>query len=216
MQFDLLANDSVQRIPLQEGELVLIENWIAKTTADVYFESLQKTISWEQSSIKIAGRDMRIPRLNAWYGGPGGDYAYSGRRFTPLPWFRLLEEIKNKAQIELNRWKPKGIQQKTFNSALANLYRNGQDSVAWHADDEKELGKQPQIASVSFGESRRFMLKHAPNQKKEKPVELVLNHGSLLLMLGNLQSHWVHCVPKTKHVIGVRLNITFRNVLISS
>ncbi len=211
MQFDLLAKDSAQRISLSDGELVLIENWLPDSEADNYFESLQKTISWEQSLIKIAGREIKIPRLNAWYGDSDARYAYSGRQFDPLPWLPALLALRDKAQIELNHWQSSDNKQAQLNSALANLYRNGNDSVAWHADDERELGSKPQIASLSLGESRRFMLKHA-TKKQLKTTELILNHGSLLLMLGNLQAHWVHCVPKTKHSIGARLNITFRRI----
>lgn len=193
---------------LPDGELLLIRNWLAPDIASDSFHRLQEETAWEQSTIFIAGRPVKIPRLNAWYGEPDAHYRYSGRTFAPLPWTPLLRELRDGIQQTYNDTQPQ--QAVHFNSALLNLYRDGADSVAWHADDEPELGPSPQIASLSLGASRRFLLK--PRKGGDR-LELTLEHGSLLFMLGDLQRFWLHAVPKTRREVGPRISLTFRHVM---
>lgn len=146
------------------------------------------------------GRELLSPRLTAWYGDPGGEYSYSGVSHTPLAWTAPLLRLKH--QVEL-------ATEAKFNSALLNLYRDGNDSVAWHSDDERELGPRPQIASLSLGAQRTFSLKHKARRDLPR-VDLELTHGSLLWMGGTCQQHWLHQIPKRKRVTEPRINVTFR------
>lgn len=198
---------SVERIPLNHGELLLVRDWLAPEEADRCFRILQQEVVWEQSTIFIAGRQVKIPRLNAWYGDPEAHYRYSGRDFSPQPWTPLLTELRHKIQESYDSFQPE--RPINFNSALLNLYRDGSDSVAWHADDEPELGPSPQIASLSLGATRRFLLK--PRHGGER-AELALEGGTLLFMLGDLQQFWLHSIPKTQRPVGPRINLTFRCV----
>ena len=168
------------------------------------YKQLLAQIQWSQDDILLYGKPVKIPRLNAWYGDKEAHYAYSGLALSPLPWTSLLLQLKNQLEAFLNC---------QFNSVLANHYRDGQDSVAWHSDDEKELGNKPLIASLSFGATRTFSLKH----KKDKhlaPVKVNLEGGSLLVMGGNTQHCWQHQIAKTKQVVPGRVNLTFRRVVV--
>lgn len=216
MELDLFPGSALERITLDGGELVLINNWLNPAEAESCFSRLRTTAEWEQSKITLAGKQLRIPRLNAWYGDEGKTYTYSGKRFEALPWIKELVRLKSKVQLSIDRiesgfW---GGTRFEVNSALLNLYRDGADSVGWHSDNERELGPRPQIASVSLGETRRFLFKHRRN--KLNKVELTLRSGSLLLMLGDVQRHWLHSVPKTRKPVGERINITFRQVVLGS
>ena len=143
-----------------------------------------------------------MPRLVAWYADVGITYEYSGHTAPQNNWTEALLIIKQHAEYTC---------QCTFNGALLNLYRNGQDSMSWHSDDEFSLGKKPTIASYSFGATRVFKLKH---QHKTLPVSSIeLTSGSLLIMRGTTQTHWKHAVPKTKKQVGPRINVTFRNII---
>ncbi|HNC76938.1 MAG TPA: alpha-ketoglutarate-dependent dioxygenase AlkB, partial [Pseudomonadales bacterium] len=164
------------------------------------FEQLNSAIPWRQDEITLFGKRHRLPRLQAWYGDPGASYRYSGLLLQPTPWQPLLNEIRR--QVETLT----GLR---FNSALANLYRDGNDAMGWHSDDEAELGVDPAIASVSFGASRRFLLRH--RRRKDPPrIEILLTDGSLLLMAGPLQTHWHHALPRSRGVSEPRINLTFR------
>lgn len=156
-------------------------------------------LEWEQEDITIFGRTVRQPRLISWYGDPGARYAYSGLVLEPRSWHPAL--LKLKRQIE-------SFTRHRFNSVLANAYRDGSDSMGWHSDDEKELGPKPFIASLSLGEERRFLLR----QKGRKSSGLLLEHGSLLLMKGDCQQRFQHALPKTRRKIGLRINLTFREI----
>lgn len=208
MQLELPVSPSVEHIPLDGGELLVIRSWLTPLQTNDYFRRLEQQTAWEQSTIFIAGRPVRIPRLNAWYGEAEARYRYSGREFKPLPWTDTLVELRDSIQQTYDCYQPRHPQH--FNSALLNLYRDGADSVAWHADDEEELGPSPQIASLSLGASRRFLLK--PRQPDSRRVELLLEDGTLLFMLGDLQQHWLHAIPKTRQSVGPRVNLTFRYV----
>ena len=147
------------------------------------------------------GKINPIPRLSAWYGDEGTSYTYSGITMSPSPWTSLLLDIRQ----QLN-----DLSGNDFNSLLANLYRDGNDSVGWHADDEAELGENPTIASLSFGESRRFLMKQKENEGEK--LSLDLNNGDLLIMKGATQQNWLHQVPRSKKQLGARINLTFRSI----
>lgn len=174
-----------------------IEAFISQTQADQLYKHCQQSCPWEQSEIKIFGKRIPIPRLNAWYGDFG--YTYSGTSFNATEWTTELLTIKQ--QIEK-------ASQLTLNSVLANLYRNGNDSMGWHSDDEKSLGPNPQIASLSLGATRRFVLRDKKTKKEKR--EILLKNGSLLLMLGEVQSNWQHSLPRAAAVKDPRINLTFR------
>ena len=164
------------------------------------FSELRSTVDWKQDHTSLYGRRIALPRLTAWYGDPGSSYKYSGIVNEPLPWNAPLQRL----QVAL--------QQRTgvsYNSVLLNLYRDGSDGVGWHSDDERELGSTPTIASLSLGEVRRFRLRH---RRTRESINLELANGSLLVMRGHSQRDWEHCVPKSKKVLGERINTTFRLV----
>ena len=158
-----------------------------------------RNIQWQQSRISMFGKEMPLPRLSAWYGDDDKEYTYSGIHLTPLPWNPMLDWIRQQLAELCDT---------TFNSVLLNWYRNGDDHISWHTDAERELGKNPVIASVNFGETRRFLLRR--NDDPQQKIELSLDHGSVLIMSGALQHHWQHSVPKQKAVKSSRINMTFR------
>ena len=164
------------------------------------FSELRSTIAWRQDHMSLYGRRVALPRLTAWYGDPGSSYEYSGIVNDPLPWSETLQRLRV------------ALQQRTgasYNSVLLNLYRDGSDGLGWHSDDERELGSTPTIASLSLGEVRRFRLRH---RRTKESINLELAKGSLLVMRGRSQRDWEHCVPKSKKVLGERINATFRLV----
>jgi len=161
------------------------------------FEQLEAQISWRQDVMRFGRREVLQPRLTAWYGDDGKTYVYSSIRNDPLPWTPVLLALKAKAE---------GFAGSAFNSVLLNYYRDGGDSVGWHADNEPELGARPVIASLSFGATRTFELRR---RTTGKVVKLPLTAGSILVMRGTTQHHWVHRVPKEPGSAG-RINLTFR------
>lgn len=189
-------------ISLQDGEILFMRNFFTPTEAKNYFELLQNNISWKQEEVKFYGKTFPVPRKTAWYGYEGFNYSYSGITCFPEIWTNELLEIKK--EIE------KFIPDEDFTSVLLNLYNNGNDKMGWHADDEKELGINPTIASVSLGETRRFDIKHKQNPELHYKFELT--SGSLLIMRGALQHHWVHQIPAQKKVKDPRINLTFRTI----
>ena len=188
-----------KRIYAQGARLVFDKAYLNAELADTYFDQIFSETSWQQHRIQCFGRDLEIPRLTAWYGDKNTTYRYSGIDLSPRPWTPLLRSIKESLEA---------ISGARFNSVLLNRYRNGKDSVGWHADDEKDLGDTPVIASLSLGATRRFQMKHR-YQNGEKLV-LDLTHGSLLVMSGNTQNNWLHQIPKTARPVGERINLTFR------
>ncbi len=157
------------------------------------------TIEWQQETIKMYGKLVKTPRLTAWYGDNGRDYSFSGKKYHPIAWTKELLLIKKRAE------EIAGI---AFNSVLLNYYRDGNDSVAWHSDDEYELGIKPIIASVSFGQVRRFDVRQKHDHEKKHAI--YLESGSLLLMKGDLQQHWEHRIAKSIKPLKERVNLTFR------
>ena len=156
-------------------------------------------IPWIQEDIQMYGKLVKTPRLTAWYGDRDKEYIYSGTKHFPIPWTNELLEIKEKIEPVA------GVK---FNSVLLNYYRDANDSVAWHSDDESELGVNPIIASVSFGQVRRFDIRH--KQDKHRKYSIYLENGSLLIMKGDLQHNWVHQIPKSTKSLKARVNLTFR------
>ena len=168
-----------------------------------YLHQLQENIRWRQDTLWIAGREVAVPRLQCWMGDHGSVYGYSGMRLQPSRWNDSVLAIRERVE---------GLSGHRFNSVLLNYYRTGQDSVAWHADDEPELGPEPIIASVSFGVERRFQLKHK-HQEKPTRSQLTLRNGSILIMGRTLQNHWMHQLPKVKGLELPRINLTFRTIV---
>lgn len=177
------------------GNITYIEDFYYKELADKLFEVLLNKTPWKQEKTFYGNN---FPRLTAYYADDGVKYAYSGALHDSLPWPSYLLAVKNKLGKE---W--------VFNSLLLNYYRDGKDSIGWYADDEKELGENPIIASISLGAERPFKIRH---NKSREQKEYLLKHGSLLVMSGTMQHHWQHSVAKTAKPIGPRINLTFRNI----
>ncbi|MCP9769166.1 alpha-ketoglutarate-dependent dioxygenase AlkB [Lacihabitans sp. LS3-19] len=177
-----------------DGEVLFYADFIGNE----YFELLKSEINWKQEGMKMYGKEVLFPRLTAWYAEEGKTYKYSGLVNIPQKFTPNLLKIKEMVELKTA---------KKFNSALLNYYRNGQDSMGWHADDETELGKDPVIASISLGAERKFQFKHKTIPKTL--INMNLSPGSLLMMQSTTQHHWLHQVPKIKEA-GERINITFR------
>jgi alkylated DNA repair dioxygenase AlkB len=161
---------------------------------------LWQNLEWQQHQITLFGRSVAQPRLSAWYGDPGTSYRYSGLQLEPLAWQPSLLELKNNLNRQL---------QYPFNSVLANAYRDGSDSMGWHADNESELGSHPVIAAISLGAVRRFLIRKTGESQSSG---LLLEHGSLLLMKGACQQVYQHSLPKTRLPVGLRISLTFRRI----
>jgi alkylated DNA repair dioxygenase AlkB len=198
------ASGAAVRFDVPDADITLHPQAIAEPAASRLLRDLRIANDWQQEEILIFGRPRLVPRLVAWHGDRGARYTYSGTLHEPLPWTPALAEIRARVQ-ELA-----GCE---FNAVLLNLYRGGRDSMGWHSDDEPELGPDPVIASVSLGAVRRFLLRH--RRRKEAKLDLELPHGSLLVMAGATQHHWVHAVPKTSAPVGERINLTFRRVAVT-
>jgi alkylated DNA repair dioxygenase AlkB len=198
---DLFSEDNkLERIPIQQAEVYYQPRLVLDRTADAIMSALIDNVPWRSENIIIWGKTFVQPRLSAWYGDKGADYTYSGIHLTPLPWTALLFDLKTRAE---------SIAGTVFNSVLLNYYRDNRDSMGFHSDDEPELGNQPVIASLSFGEERTFILKHK-TIKVLKPVRLKLASGSLLVMKGETQRYWKHGIDKETDHCGPRVNLTFR------
>jgi alkylated DNA repair dioxygenase AlkB len=168
------------------------------------FGRLREEVDWRQEEILIFGERRRVPRLVAWHGDAGAHYEYSGTEHRPAPWTPTLRDLKARV-AELA-----GTE---FNAVLLNRYRDGADGMGWHADDEPVLGRNPVIASISLGATRRFALRH--RRRKELRLDLPLPHGSLLVMSGATQHHWLHALPKSRRPVGERINLTFRRIALT-
>ena len=194
----MLFNDAIE-LPIEDGHIIYYPNLFNSNEALAYFDELLNTIDWQQDTISLFGKTHYQPRLTALYADNNNPYTYSNITMQPKIFIDPLRVIKKRVEQ---------IAQVKFTSCLANLYRNGNDSNGWHADNEKELGIYPIIASVSFGAERFFHLKH--RSKKNLRYKIKLEQGSLLIMKGTTQHYWLHQIPKTKKVIGPRINLTFR------
>lgn len=195
--------ESVLEIPLRDAMLKFHAQSFTGSEADHYLDVLLKTTPWRTDMITIHGKSIPLPRLQAWYCDHDWPLHYSGMQVPALGWTDVLRSIRARVH-ELA-----GLD---FNGVLVNCYRDGNDSVGWHSDDEAEWGPNPVIASVSFGATRDFVLKHR-RDKSIKPVTCPLTHGSLLLMGDTVQNTWQHQLPKRRGVTTPRVNLTFRNLL---
>lgn len=164
---------------------------------------MHATLAWAQPQLVLFGKRVAAPRLEAWYGDPEARYRYSGLGHEPLAWTPLLAALRDRVATAAGT---------TFNSVLANLYRDGRDSNGWHSDDEPELGSQPTIASLSLGAPRRFRFRRKDDHRAT--VETLLLDGSLVLMRGRSQECWQHTIPKERDVHEPRINLTFRTVAV--
>ena len=184
---------------IPDADIEYYPNFFDSNRANELFEKLKNEIPWQQDNITVYGKTHPQPRLTALFGNEGNPYSYSNIVMQPNAWNPLLLFIKNEIEE---------IRKENFTTVLLNYYRNGKDSNGWHADNEKELGRNPVIASVSFGAERFFHLQH--NSIKEQKLKIILEHGSLLIMNGSTQHFWKHQIPKTTKAIGPRINLTFR------
>ncbi len=196
-----MSPDTLELHELPDCDIRLYPDFLTAKQADLLFTSLMEETPWRQDDIRIFGKTYAQPRLTALYGHNGKPYTYSGITMHPLPFTPHLNRLREK----LAEYTPTA-----FTSCLLNLYRDGNDSNGWHADNEKSLGSQPVIASVSLGVIRRFKLKHRYDTSLRTAVDLP--HGSLLLMQGETQEKWLHEIPKTKRKVGPRINLTFRKI----
>ncbi len=200
--FSILNNAGLQKLPVIGADLLYDQQFISADQADTLLTEIITQVQWQQAELKIYGRNVRTPRLSCWMGDADASYVYSNTHFEPLPWISPVVDIKKRIESAT------GIK---FNSVLLNYYRDGQDAMGWHSDDEKELGKQPIIASLSLGGARRFLLRR--KDKAEKSIAIELQHGSLLLMQGDTQKNFQHALPRTAKQISARINLTFRKIL---
>lgn len=182
-----------------DGTAYFYPNFFTVAESDHFFEELEKSVEWIHEPIIIFGKEVMQPRLTAWFSDKDLDYSYSGITMQGTGWNKTLLEIKERVE------KVSGV---VFTGALLNFYRDEKDSMGWHKDDEKELGKNPVIGSVSFGATRTFKFQNIKN--KELQTSIDLTHGSYLLMSGPTQHCWKHSIPKRTKPLGPRINITFR------
>lgn len=199
---DLFSQEK-QHFKLPNAELIYIPNFFTPHQSDAYFRAIKDQTNWRHDDITVFGKTYKQPRLTALFGDNNQSYSYSNIVMHPDAFTEDLQSIKTKVEE---------FSEETFNTLLINLYRDGNDSNGWHADNEKELGENPVIASVSFGEARPFHFKH--RKLKDQRHKLVLNHGSLLVMKGEMQQHWLHQIAKTKKNIAPRINLTFRKLIV--
>jgi alkylated DNA repair dioxygenase AlkB len=187
---------------LPEELLEYRAGWFTEKESDYFLQTFISTMPWEQKLVKMWDKEMLTPRLTAWYGDPNTNYSFTDLKLDPMPWTTELLQIKAKVEPIA------GIK---FNSVLLNYYRDGNDSVAWHSDKESVLGKNPVIASVSFGQVRSFDIRNKADHSEKYSVKL--EHGSLLLMKAGLQEHWEHRIAKSVKPMKPRVNLTFRVVI---
>jgi alkylated DNA repair dioxygenase AlkB len=195
-----LIEFEIERLPLIDADLQLWRQVNLGQSYDSLLQVIMKDAVWRQEEITVYGKPYLQPRLSAWYGDLS--YSYSGIRLEPIPWTPILLDIKSRVEA---------LVKLEFNSVLLNYYRDQNDSMGMHSDDERELGPQPAIASLSLGQERSFLLKHK-SRKDLKTVKLALPAGSLLLMQGDTQKYWWHGINKEKQACSARINLTFRSI----
>lgn len=189
-----------------DGELDYWPQAYLPLEAESLFLRLKQELAWREDKIKLFGKVHKVPRLQAWYGDKGCDYQYSGLTLPALTWTQTLAEIKSHCEslcYQIGILAP----DEYFNGVLANLYRDGNDTVGWHADNERVLGEHPVIASVTFGSPRDFAMRHNKTKDKQR---IRLDSGSVLVMSGATQHNWQHSLPRTKKTLGERINLSFR------
>ena len=196
-----LFNQEPINLNLPDAEFIYYPNFFSKEKADIFFETLLEETPWQHDEITIFGKKILQPRLTSLYGNEGKSYGYSNIVMHPHAFNNTLTFIKDEIENTINEH---------FTTVLLNLYRNEKDSNGWHADNEKELGGDPVIASLSLGEERVFQIKH--NTNKEVKRSIILQHGSLLVMKNGAQIHYKHQIPKASKSKKPRINLTFRNI----
>ena len=197
-----LFSNEIEEIKLPNAHLIYVSNFYKTDEANRIFNHLKEKTLWQEDDITVFGKTYKQPRLTAFYSENNKSYGYSGLQLKTEQFTPLLNDIKLKIQQEFSE---------SFNSVLLNLYRDGNDSNGWHADNEKELGINPVIASISLGAERPFHFKH--KIFKEQRHKLILRHGSLLIMKGEMQHYWLHQIAKTKKQISERINLTYRHIV---
>jgi alkylated DNA repair dioxygenase AlkB len=198
---DLFSGEK-QHLKLPQAELIYLPNFYNNEKSDGFFKTIKEETNWQHKDITVFGKTYKEPRLTALFGESKQAYGYSNVTLFPDVFTPTLKSIKDEVEK---------VSECSFNTLLVNLYRNGSDSNGWHADNEKELGTNPIIASISFGEVRPFHFKH--RQLKDHRYKLNLEHGSLLIMKGEMQHYWLHQIAKTKKDIRPRINLTFRKLI---
>jgi len=188
-------------IPLTGAELQLCRGFLTAGSADAALLALANEVAWTQRSIRIYGREVLQPRLLCWVGDPEARYRYSGGDYQPEPWTPTLSALRSGIESALAA---------RFNSVLCNRYRDGADAMGWHSDDEPELGARPVIASLSLGVTRSMKFRPRRGFPEGRAGELPLAHGDLLVMAGDTQRHYQHCIARSRRVTGERINLTFR------
>lgn len=199
---DLFSNfsEEVENILPFDGEVYYYGLALNREEADAYFQKLMQTIEWKNDEAIIMGKKVLTKRKVAWYGDIPFSYTYSQITKLALPWTKELLALKEIVERKTGE---------TYNSCLLNLYHNGEEGMAWHSDGEKDLKKEGAIASFSLGAIRKFAFKHKDTQTK---IEVILQHGSLLVMRGTTQTYWLHRLPPTRLVKSPRINLTFRTI----
>ena len=194
-------NNTVLSPSIPDGQIYYYPTFLTKKEADLLYAVFLETTPWQKDNITVYGKTYEQPRLTSLYALNKKPYSYSNISMQPNPMTPILNDLLSKIENKTEH---------SFNAVLLNLYRDGKDSNGWHADNEKELGENPIIASVSLGQERYFHLKH--RKIKEECFKIKLAHGSLLLMTGALQHHWLHQIPKTTRTLEQRINLTFRDI----
>ena len=200
-QMDLFNNSTQQNILPYDGEVIYFGTIFPKEEADAYMQALLKNIKWKNDEAVIFGKHLVTPRKVAWYGDNAFSYSYSGSTKHALEWTKEL--IILKSIVEKNTGT-------TFNSCLLNLYHHGKEGMAYHSDDEKVLGRHTTIASLTFGATRKFLFKHKVTRAC---IPMMLENGSLMIMKGETQTHWLHRLPPTTKINSPRVNLTFRTIV---
>lgn len=203
---DLFGNGthSTKNLLPRDGIVNYYGKIFSRTEADHYLNSLLNNIEWKNDEAFIMGKLIITKRKVAWYGDNEFEYTYSNRTKKALPWTKELLELKAKTEAETGE---------IFNSCLLNLYHTGEEGMAWHSDGEKDLKKNGAIGSLSFGAERKFSFKH---KAAKDTVSVMLEHGSLLVMTGTTQTHWLHRLPPTTKTLKPRVNLTFRTIVKSN
>jgi len=209
-QFNIFGGLEENRLPggiipgsnsIRDGQLLFYPSFFSEEESRIFFNQLKSGVEWRQESMSLYGKKIAFPRLTAWYGDKDKPYTFSGLTLQPSDWTKDLLKIREKIEP---------IAGAHFNSVLLNLYRDGNDSISWHTDAEKELGVNPIISSVNFGATRTFQIRHI---KTKERIDIPLGNGALLIMRGAMQHHWQHQVPKTAKYVNERINLTFRVLL---
>jgi alkylated DNA repair dioxygenase AlkB len=201
-RFDPSVPAHSELIELADAELRYFPRWVDADLADKWLSELSAQTPWSQPQIKLYGRSIAVPRLVAWYGDADALYRYSGLTHEPLLWTPLLADIRQRVQQQVGQ---------PLNGALLNFYRDGQDAMGWHSDDERELGQQPLVVSLNLGATRRFDFRRKGTSRIAHSI--ALEHGSLLVMSGPTQHYWQHQIARTRKVRAPRLNLTFRQII---